>query len=103
MNKSWENGEKPNFGPDFGTPKYFSLILPLLYVRHCHKLSLYAISRKTYDPTQQNGEKPHFVFDLGSLDPNSGRQNFLSKIWLFQSLDVIVSYHCVKHKKKLMI
>ena len=27
--------------------------------------------------TQENGEKPHFEPNLGSLDPNSSRQFFL--------------------------
>ena len=29
-------------------------------------------------------------------------KNFFSKIWLLQSLDVMVSYHHVKYQKKLM-
>ena len=33
MNQAWENDEKPNFEPNY-----------------CHKLSLYAISRKTNEP-----------------------------------------------------
>ena len=83
------------WGPDF-----FSWVLLILDVRHCHKLSLYAISRKTYDPNLANGEKPHFGPDLGLLGPNSGRHN---KIWLRQLLDIMVSYHHVKYQKKLMI
>ena len=31
--------------------------------------------------TQENGEKPHFGFDLVPWRPNSGR-HFFSKIWL---------------------
>ena len=42
MNQTWENDEKPSFGP-----KIVYRILPLLHVRQCCKLSLYAISRKT--------------------------------------------------------
>ena len=48
--QNWKNGKKPSFRTDFGHfrpnlgPKIF---LPLLHVRHCCKLSLYAISRKT--------------------------------------------------------
>ena len=34
----------------FESPDFFLWILPLLDIRHCSKLSLYAISRKTYDP-----------------------------------------------------
>ena len=33
--------------------KLFSSVLPPLDVRHCHGLSLYAISRKTYDPNSR--------------------------------------------------
>ena len=53
--------------------------------------------------TQENGEKPHFGSDLGTLGPNSGREKFFSEIWLCQSLDVMVSYHLVQYQKKLMI
>ena len=50
MNQTSQNGEKPNFWPGFGSfdpnlgPNFFSLILPLADVRHCRKLSSYAIS-----------------------------------------------------------
>ena len=50
--------------------------------------------------TQENGGKPRFVPDLGMLSPNSGRQFFFLKIWLRQSLDIMVSYHHVKYLKK---
>ena len=56
INQTWENGKKPSFGPDFSPlgqnmdPKTFSWILPLLHIRHCCKLYLYAISRKTNEP-----------------------------------------------------
>ena len=45
--------------------------------------------------TQENVKKPHFGPDLGPLSPNSDRQFFFSKIWLRQSLDIMVSYHRV--------
>ena len=75
---NWENSEKPNFGPNFGPfgpnlgRQFFFLVLLLLDVRHCCKLSLYAISRKTMIQTQLNGKKPNFGPDLGPLGPNSG-------------------------------
>ena len=53
--------------------------------------------------TQENGEKPHFGPDLVPLSPNSGHHFFFSKIWLWQLLDIMVSYHQVKYQKKLMI
>ena len=49
---------------------------------------------------QKNGKKPHFGPDLGPLGPNSGRQTFFSKIWLRQSLDVVVNYHHLQSQKK---
>ena len=52
--------------------------------------------------TRENGEKPNFGPDLGPLDLNSGRQ-FFSKVWLCQSLDIMVSYHHVQYQKKIMI
>ena len=50
MNQTWENGKKTSFGPNFGPfgpQKNFSWILPQPDVRHCCKLSLYTISKKT--------------------------------------------------------
>ena len=46
--------------------------------------------------TQKNSKKPHF----GLKGPNQGNQIFYSKIWLCQSLEIIVSYHHVKYQKK---
>ena len=67
MNQTWENDKKNNFGPDFGSfgPKLrpqnlFSCLLLLLDVRHCSKLSLYALSRKTYDPSLRKYLKTSF-------------------------------------------
>ena len=39
--------------------------------------------------TKTNGGKHHF----GPLGPNSGHQTFFLKIWLHQSLDIMVNYH----------
>ena len=60
-NQRWENGKKPNFGllgPNFG-PQFFlcAWILPPVDVRHCYKLSLYAISRKTNEPNMRKWQK----------------------------------------------
>ena len=49
--------------------------------------------------TQEDGENPHFGPDLDLLRPNSGHEIF-SKIWLCQSLDIMISYHYVQYKKK---
>ena len=54
--------------------------------------------------TQENGKKPYFGSDLGLLGPNSGRRCFFfSKIWLRQSIDIMVNNHHVQYQKKLMI
>ena len=74
MLQTQENGLKLHFGSDLGSlgpnsgrpivfiknilsplvqiwaSHFFSWVLPLLDVKHCRKLSLCAISRKTYDP-----------------------------------------------------
>ena len=64
MNQTLENCKKSNFGPDFGLfwPKFgpknfFSWVLPLLDVRHCCKLSLYAISKKSNKPNLRKLQK----------------------------------------------
>ena len=43
----------PNVGPKF----FFSFILPMLVLRHCYKLSLYAISSKTNEPNLKKWQK----------------------------------------------
>ena len=61
MNQIWENGKRPSFRPNFDpnlVPKnFFSMILPLLDVRNCRKLSVYAISRKTNEPNLRKWHK----------------------------------------------
>ena len=51
--------------------------------------------------TQENGKKPHFGPDLGTLSPSASRQFFFSEICLRQSLDIMVSYHHAQYQKKL--
>ena len=53
--------------------------------------------------TQENGKKTHFGPDLGQLDQNSDQGNFFSKIWLCQSLDIMIFYHHVQYQKNIMI
>ena len=48
-------------------------------------------------------QEPCFGPDFGPFDPNLGRQIFYSKIWLRQSLDIMIRYHHVQYEKKLMI
>ena len=79
--------------------KFFSWILALTDVRHCCKLSLYAVSRKTNEPNLKMAK----ILVLGPFGPNSGRQNFYSKILFRQSLDILVSYHHIQYLRNLMI
>ena len=60
-----ENGKNPNFGP----PKFFSWVSPLLVVRQCPKLSSYATLRKTNGANLKNNKKPNFGLDFGPFDP----------------------------------
>ena len=45
------------FWPKFGPQIFFSLVLPLLDVIHCYKLSLHAIKRKTNEPNLRKWQK----------------------------------------------
>ena len=47
-------------GPILAPTKICSWILPLLHVRHCCKLSMYAISRKTNEPNFRKCQKTKF-------------------------------------------
>ena len=84
MNQISENGEKSNIGLDFGSfspnfvLKLFSWVLLLLDVIHC-KLSLYAISRKTKDPTSRKLCE-NFGLDLHPLHPNLDHQFFFNNM-----------------------
>ena len=82
--------------PKFGPPKFFSWVLPLLHVSHCRKLSSYAISKKTYDPNSRKWRKTLFWTRWIQICA----ANFFSRIWLRQSLDIMVSYHHVEYQKK---
>ena len=73
-------------------PKVCVWILPVLDVRsHC-KLSLYVIWKIRNEPILRNSKTHSFWLP-----------NFFLKIWLCQSLDIMVSYHQVQYQKKLMI
>ena len=57
-------------------PKFFFVDLTLLDVKHCCKLSLHAISRKTNEPNLRKRQKPSFGTNFDPFDPNSGCQFF---------------------------
>ena len=108
MNQTFKNGRKPSFGPDFGlvwAPRFFSWILPLLDVRHCSKISLYAISRKTIAPNLRKCQKKLVSGPiLASLAQIRWTKFFFFFFFFFcKSLDIMVSYHQVKCQKKIMI
>ena len=58
---------------------------------------------KLMNQTVENIKKPSFGSDFGPFAQNSGCQTFFSKIWLRQSLDIMVSYHHVQYQEKLII
>ena len=67
MNQTSENDKKPSFrpnfgpfGPNLGPQNFCSRILFLLDDRHCCKLSLYSISRKTNEPNLSKCQKTQF-------------------------------------------
>ena len=71
--------------------KIFPWILPLLDVRRCCKLSLYAISRKTNEKNLRKWQKTLFQAWFWLLWPKFGPKNFFS--WILSLLDV---RHCCK-------
>ena len=67
------------------SPKFFSLVLPLLDVIDCCKLSSYAISRKTNKPKLRKWQKKP------SFGPKVGPPKTF--LWILSLLDV---RHCCK-------
>ena len=59
---------------------------------------------KLMKQTWENDKKPTFRPDFGPLPiwPKFGPTNFFSKIWLRQSLDIVVSHHHIQYQKKLV-
>ena len=103
INQTKTNGENPNFGPDFGS--FFLIQVPKVFFRGFYLYQMLSIVASCYSmqfqgkliiQTQENGNKSRFGTNLGLFSPRQVRQCFsLSKIWLCQSLDIIVSYHHV--------
>ena len=88
----------------FGPQNFFSWVLPLPDVRHCYKLSLYAISRKANEPNLKKWQKNFFWAQFWPIWHKFGPPMFFSsRIWLRQSLEIVVSFHHVQFQKKLMI
>ena len=85
---------------------FFSWISPLLGDIHCRKLSFCAISRKAYDPNSSKWRKTLFWAWFRPIKPKFEPPFFFWKIWLCQSLDIMIRYQNVKYVKlkcKLMI
>ena len=85
---------------------FYSWVLHLLDVRHCCKLSLYTISRKTYGQNSRKWQKISYWAWFRPIELKFTLQFFsffFSKIWLSHTLDIMVSYYNVKYQKKLMI
>ena len=62
-----------------GCPIFFSWILAQLRARHCCKLSLYAISKKTIRQSLRKWKKTSFQTDFGPFGPKLGAKFFLMK------------------------
>ena len=73
---------------------FFSWILPLLVVRHCCKVSLYAISRKQWS-------KPEKMAKNIVSSPSLGPPIFFHGFYLYCMLDIVASYHCMQFQGKL--
>ena len=109
INQTCENGKKPSFGHDFGPfgpkfdpQKFFLWFLPLLDIIYCYKLSLYVMSRKTNEQNLRKAKMPKNLVSDPILVQNVAAKFLFSKIWLLQSLDIMVSYHHVQYQKKLI-
>ena len=115
MTQIWEKGKKPNSGlhfrQNFGSPNFF---VDFIFIR-CYA-SLYAISKKTFDPNSINWPKPSYWTWFNLVEPKFQSSIFFvfclflffvflfcfvlfcffSKIWLSQSLDLMFSYRHVQ-------
>ena len=84
-------------------PQFFLWVLPLLMLDIAASYHCMQFQGKLIIQTQENDKNPRAGPNLGPFCPNSGRQFFFFKIWLCQSLDIMISYHHVQYQKKLMI
>ena len=81
----------------------FLWVLPLLDVRH-HCIGKYhCMHFQGEHMIQTQWWKILFWANFRPVGPKFGPPFFLSKIWLHQSLDIMVSYHHVQYQKKQMI
>ena len=90
-------------------PENFLQVLPLLVVRHCSKLSSYAIERKANELNLRKWQKVTFGHNFGLFDPNLGPRFFLFCFVLFlqvlpllELLGIVSNDHPMQFKGKLM-
>ena len=89
----------PNFVPqNFFCEFYLYYMLDIVGSYHCMQFQGTLINQ-----SWENDKKPSFRADFGPFGKHLGPKNCFSKIWLCQSLDIIVIYHHVQYQKKLMI
>ena len=104
--KSQKNKFQARFWPlwhKFGPPKNFSWILPLLDVKNCCKLSLYAFSRKTNEPNLRKWQKkPSFGPNFGPIGPHLSPKNFFREFYVYQMLDIVACFRYMQFQGKLM-
>ena len=91
------------FGPNLSSKNFFHgfdpyYTLDILASYHCIQFQ-----GKLMNQTWKNGKKTNFGPNFDPFSPNLSHQIFFSKIWLHQSLDIIVSYQYVQYQKKIMI
>ena len=77
----------------FEPPKTFLWILPQLVAKFCSEPSSYECKRKLMNEIQENGKKKNKFW----------YPKLFCDFYLYQKLDIVASYHCMKFQGKLMI
>ena len=91
--------QKPSFESKFGPHNFFSWILAILHVTHGCKLSLYANSRKTKEPDLKKWYS--FGTDSGPFGPNLDPKFFFINV-TSAMLGIVAGYHCMQFQEKLI-
>ena len=103
MNQTCENGKKPSFDPNFGPfdsnldPQFFFNFLFFLLCGFCLYQMLNILSNwNKLEKMTKNLILGPILAHLAQIWSTNFFLFFFSKIWLYQSLDIMVSYHYVK-------